>query len=85
MSLVEQIVAGGDTMNIVHNDQSIDLNEHSIAFNFAAKMSDGVQEDLEGGPEFFEDAIVEENEADKNFSAEFMQENKINMIIPLFF
>ena len=54
-------------MNIVHNDQSIDLNEHFIAFNFAPKFSDGLQDDPEDNSELSEDVIVEENEVDEIF------------------
>ena len=78
MSLVEWMATGGDSMNIVHNYQSNNLNEHSITFNFSTEDSESVQDDLEDDPRFFEDDILEENQVDNIFSAEFMQENKIN-------
>ena len=78
ISLVEWMAAGGGAMNIVYNDQSVDLSVHYIIFNFLAEVYDGVQEDLEEDPVFFEDAIVEKNVVDENLSAEFMHVNKIN-------
>ena len=79
MSLVEWMAAGGDAIHIFHNDQSVNLNKHYIAFNFISDVSEGVQENIEDYSKCFEDIFVEENEVDEIFSAEFMQDNKIDL------
>ena len=78
---MEWMPAGGGATNIVHTDQSVNSNEYTLAFNIADEDedSDNLEETFEVSSEFFEDAIGEENKIHENFSAEFMQENKINI------